>query len=73
MGTIMQQTAVLNLQNYRYYNYPYVYFAAYVGTSVKSVKSGMGTGTISRPHAALYLEETALCSCGPIRRSACRP
>ena len=30
----MQQTAVLQLLNYSYYNYQYVYFAAYVGTSV---------------------------------------
>ena len=33
MGTIMQQTAVLKLRSYSYYNNRYVYFAAYVGTS----------------------------------------
>ena len=30
----MQETAVLNLRNYTYYNYRYVSFAAYAGTSV---------------------------------------
>jgi len=30
----MQQTAVLKLRSYSYYNYRYGYFAAYVGTSV---------------------------------------
>ena len=34
MGTIMQQTAVLKLGNYSFYNYRYVYFAAHAGTSV---------------------------------------
>ena len=30
----MLETAVLKLRSYGYYNYRYVYFAAYVGTSV---------------------------------------
>jgi len=34
MGTIMQQTAVLKLGNYSFYNYRYVYFAAHAGASV---------------------------------------
>jgi len=30
----MQQIAVLKLQTYSYYNYRYIYFAAYAGTCV---------------------------------------